>query len=263
LTAKTPSPSIRIFTKNSELRDTYASLKNGDIFIGRVRFRRNEEYLLLDMLERGVVFFPSALSQQICRSKVAQTVVFSEFMIPHTVSIHDQHDMMQATSYFHKHSIGMVVTKLDRKDGGLGINLWPDIEHVYNQASLNMLPYPFVIQPYMENCRDIRVIILDTYEEAYTRENAHNFRNNIHSGGVSRPYTLTENQKIMCRHIMARGKFPYAHLDLLESREGKTFLSEINLRGGIKGAKITPEEYKKRIDAIHGKFAKEIVTPLE
>ncbi len=244
----------QIFHQNSALREHYSDLRQGDIFIGRIRVKHTEEYLLLDLVERGVILFPSALSQQICRSKTAQVLLFKECMLPHTLAIHDQHEMLEAVSIYHQHAINRVVTKLDRKDGGLGVHLWPTIEDAYNQASLGTLPYPFVLQPYITKCRDIRVIMLDNYEEAYQRENPYNFRNNLHCGGSSTPCTLSKEQKSICKRVVERGKFPYAHIDLLVTESGQTYLTEINLRGGIKGAIISPEEYRERVEAIHANF---------
>ena len=41
---------------------------------------------------------------------------------------------------------------------------------------------------------------------------------------------------------MKRGKFPYAHIDLLTTEDGHNYLSEIALNGGMKGSRITREE---------------------
>ena len=49
---------------------------------------------------------------------------------------------------------------------------------------------------------------------------------------------------------MKRGKFPYAHLDMIYIGKEGPFLGEINLKGGIKGAKISSEEYNKIIQEI-------------
>jgi len=250
--AKQDSP--RSYQQNSELRAHYSDLRQGDIFIGRIQIRSNEEYLFLDLVERGVILFPSALSQQICRSKTAQVLLFKEFMLPHTLAIHDQHQMLEAVNYYHQHAIGQVVTKLDRKDGGLGVHLWSTIEDAYNQASLGSLPYPFVLQPYIAKCRDIRVILLNSYEEAYQRENPYNFRNNLHCGGFSTTFALSKEQKSLCMRVMERGKFPYAHIDLMVTESGQTYLTEINLRGGIKGATISTEEYREKVEEIHTNF---------
>ena len=62
---------------------------------------------------------------------------------------------------------------------------------------------------------------------------------------------LTAEQRTMCQQVMERGKFPYAHLDFMVTPVGETYLSEINLRGGIKGAKIHPDEYRNRLEQIH------------
>lgn len=38
------------------------------------------------------------------------------------------------------------------------------------------------------------------------------------------------------------------------TESGQTYLTEINLRGGIKGAIISPEKYRERVEAIHANF---------
>ena len=53
---------------------------------------------------------------------------------------------------------------------------------------------------------------------------------------------------------MARGGFPYAHIDLMVTADHRTYLAEINLRGGIRGAVISPADYQARVDSIHRAF---------
>ena len=48
---------------------------------------------------------------------------------------------------------------------------------------------------------------------------------------------------------MERGDFPYAHIDLMETPDKNLHLTEINLRGGLRGAQISSEEYRDRIAA--------------
>ena len=57
---------------------------------------------------------------------------------------------------------------------------------------------------------------------------------------------------------MERGSFPYGHLDILVTKDGKSYLGEINLKGGIKGAKISPEEYQEKVEAIHQMLLKKM-----
>ena len=65
---------------------------------------------------------------------------------------------------------------------------------------------------------------------------------NLVQGGKSRPYTLTKDQLDLCHRVMERGKFPYAHIDLLINEEGRGYVSEAALNGGMKGARIRRED---------------------
>jgi ribosomal protein S6--L-glutamate ligase len=215
-----------VIRDNSTLQAQYNSLQAGDIFVGRLCLKPSEESLLLDLTERGVHLIPSGLSQLTSRS-------------------------INSISDYQKNSITKMVTKHDRRNAGMGIHLWDSVEDVFTHASFNNIPFPFVIQPFMPDCKDIRVIVLDDYLEAYRRYNPYNFRNNLHHGGQSEPCQLSDKQLTLCKEVMERGRFPYGHLDILVTREGGSFLGEINLRGGIRGAKITPKEYQAKIDAIH------------
>ncbi|MCB2182542.1 MAG: hypothetical protein KQH63_10980 [Desulfobulbaceae bacterium] len=248
------SPRPSILTSNQNLFEKYHLLRQGDIFVGRLRLKKSEEHLLLDLVERGIILFPSALSQQVCRSKTFQAHLFVNEMLPHTTAIHDQHDMLEALNYYQHKAIGQVVTKDDRKNAGMGIFRWRDVEEVFTHSSLGSLPFPFVIQPFIKGSMDVRVIILGDYIEAYSRKNPYNFRNNLHCGGESTPYALTEKQRDLCKYVMDRGKFPYAHLDLMVLENGETYLAEINLRGGIKGARISGKDYNRKVDRIHEEF---------
>jgi len=245
------SPKTLVISDNSTLRAQYDSLQQGDIVIGRLRLRESEESLLLDLCERGVHLIPSGLSQLASRSKTMQTALFAPFMLPLTRSIHSHHDLIEAISDYHKNAVTAVVTKLDRRNAGMGVHLWPSVEEVFTHASLGNIPFPFVLQPFQPECHDIRVIILGDYIEAYRRHNPHNFRNNLHHGGHSESCELSGEQTNLCQLVMERGRFPYGHLDIIITQEGKSYLGEINLRGGIRGARITPEEYQVRVEIIH------------
>jgi len=245
------SPEKLVIRDNSTLRARYHSLRQGDIVVGRLRLRESEESLLHDLCTRGVHLIPSGLSQLVSRSKTLQATLFSPFMLPLTCAIHAHHDLIAAISDYAQHAITSVVTKLDRRNGGMGVHLWQSVEEVYTHASLGNIPFPFVLQPFAAECRDIRVVILGDYVEAYWRYNPHNFRNNLHHGGQSKPCTLSTEQLQLCRQVMARGQFPYGHLDILLTGDEKSYLGEINLRGGIRGAQISPEEYQVRVTAMH------------
>lgn len=247
-----------VIRDNSTLRDRYDALQAGDIFVGRLSLKPSEEPLLLDLTERGVHLIPSGLSQLTSRSKTLQATLFKPFMLPHTRAIHGLHDLIETISEYQKFSITKVVTKHDRRNAGMGVHLWNSIEDVFTQASFNTIPLPFVVQPFMPDSKDIRVVVLDDYIEAYWRHNPNNFRNNLHQGGLSEPCRMSEKQLALCQQVMERGRYPYGHLDLLVTREGDSFLGEINLRGGISGAKIKPKEYQAKVDAIHQRLLEEL-----
>jgi ribosomal protein S6--L-glutamate ligase len=124
--------------------------------------------------------------------------------------------------------------------------------------ALSKSAYPFVVQPFQERFTDVRVILVGDYVEAYTRFNPHNFRVNLASGGTGSPYQLSGEQEAFCRTVMQRGKFPFAHLDLMILENGKTYLSEIALNGGIKGARIDRQELDQKKQALLEQLAKDL-----
>ncbi|MDH4317908.1 MAG: hypothetical protein OEV64_05915, partial [Desulfobulbaceae bacterium] len=140
----------------------------------------------------------------------------------------------------------------DRANGGMGILRFASVEDIYNQVVTNSLPLPFIIQPYLADCMDYRVVLLGDTVDAYQRHNPHNFRHNLHCGGIGRAVSLSGEQLRLCREIMARGDFPYAHLDLLITPQGESMLSEINLRGGLRGSpNLTQKDYLEKTSLIH------------
>ncbi len=241
------STTPRVIHTNDDFFSCYHELQAGDIVTCRLRLKFGEEHILLDILERGIKLIPSATCQLASRSKCFQARLLSPLMIPHTVVIYDIHGLLKTVSLYGQHAIERVVLKHDRKNAGLGIHLFRDIEDVYTQAANDVLPYPFVLQPYIENSRDVRVIIIDDFVEAYERINPHNFRNNLHCGGNPLPVELSQDQLQLCRTAMKRGGYPYAHLDLMITEKEEVYLAETNLRGGMRGAVIDSKEYRLKI----------------
>ncbi len=236
---------------NQTLFSCYQQLNKNDIICGRIRLKPGEEHVLLDLLERGIHLIPSATAQLASRSKTFQARIFSEFMLPGTLAIYDTHALLSASSFYRQQQYTKVIVKHDRKNGGLGVHIFNDIEELYNHAGKGLFSFPFVIQPYQSTSRDIRVIILGDYLEAYERINPHNLRKNLHCGGHASPYGISLQQLDFCRRVMQRGKFPYAHIDLMLTTDGACHLLEINLRGGLKGAKISGREYLNKQAVIH------------
>jgi ribosomal protein S6--L-glutamate ligase len=237
----------------SEFRRLYRQLGAGDVIIGVLALRPGEEIKVLDLAERSVAFFPPVLAQLLGRSKVAQAEVLGEYMLPGTFVAYSLVDLAGKLPEFH--DLGAVIAKRDRAHLGLGVSLWPSLETLYSLAGLQGLTYPLVVQPFLGDARDLRVVALASYIEAYERVNRHSFRKNLFQGGSSQPAALTPAQENFCRQVMARGRFPYAILDLLlDPQDSRLYLSEISFKGGLTGARLSQAEFQRRVAALEEDF---------
>lgn len=240
------------------MKALYHTLSSGDVFIGNLSSKHLKQPMLIDMLERGIHCLPSPLSQILNSSKVAQAFTLKDWMLPNTYAILRRTDLIEAMNTFNANQIGPAVTKQDGMHCGHGIRRWETVETLYSFMALSESSYPFVLQPFQEKFTDVRVIIVGDYVEAYTRYNPNNFRVNITLGGTRSPHQLKGDQEAFCRSAMERGKFPFAHLDLMLLESGECYLSEVALNGGIKGAQIEREELDQKKKAMLEKMAKQI-----
>ena len=249
-----------IVTSNSQLKENYDALECGALVACVLRDGQSLEHSMIDLLERGVVIFPSARSQMATRSKCFQVRLYGRWMVPNTKVISSKKDLVLAIKIYERAGIGPVITKLDRGDCGLGINKWSNIEELFSAINFTSSPpFPFVRQPFLDNALDIRVVWLgERYIEAYTRKNPHSFRNNMHFGGEDSPYELSHEEKALCKRFVEIGDFPFAHIDLLKVMEKKRiYISEISLFGGLKGAKISQKECNMEKERIIGDFIRQ------
>lgn len=244
-----------IVTSLTELRRRYPDLKAGDLVLGPLAVKPGEEIKLWDLKERGVVFFPPLLAQVLARTKTAQAQVLAEFMVPGTFVAFGLPDL--AARLGDARLAGPVVTKRDGAHLGLGVSLWPSLEVLYSLASLHSLPFPLVVQPFLSEARDLRVIVLGDYVEAYERLNPQGFRKNLFQGGAFQPVPLTQELLAFCRRAMNKGKFPYAVLDILLSPQGRPYLSEINFHAGLKGSRLGQAEFRRRINLLKEEFQRQ------
>jgi glutathione synthase/RimK-type ligase-like ATP-grasp enzyme len=231
-----------IIKGNRELKNHYHELCSGDIFTGTISSRHMKSFMLIDLLERNINCLPSPLSQILNSSKAAQALILKDWMLPHTYVITKRTELIATINTYNKNSIGSVVTKEEHMHCGYGVKKWDSIETLYSFISQSESSYPFVVQPFIENFTDIRVITVGDYTEAYTRYNPDNFRMNIAAGGKSQPYMLKKEEKDFCYDILKRSRFPFAHIDLMITQNGSHYLTEIALNGGIKGANISRKE---------------------
>jgi glutathione synthase/RimK-type ligase-like ATP-grasp enzyme len=248
----------RIIQDNDSLFSRFEELKEGDVIVGRIRLRPGEEHLLLDLEARGIHLVPSATAQLCSRSKVFQARILHRFMVPGTAAVYDLHDLMRLVTEYGRREVDRVVCKLDRANAGQGILLFASVEDVYSQAVLGGLRFPFIVQPFVDRCRDIRAVFLGEHVEAYERRNPGNFRHNLHCGGSGIPWKLGGKEREICRQAMERAGFLYAHVDLLVTPDDEVYLNEMNLRGGLRGATIGQQEYLQAVDLIHSRVLAEL-----
>lgn len=244
-------PGYRLVRTTQGFRDLYGQLQRGDAVLGPLALHPGEEVKFIDLADRGVEFFPPVLALILSRSKVAQAEVLGDFMIPGTFVAYG---LSNLAGKMDRVFSGPVVSKRDRAHLGLGVGFWPTLEALYSLGSLQGLPYPLVVQPFLAEARDLRVVVVADYAEAYERINHQGFRKNLFQGGVSRPVALTTEMREFYGRVMARGRFPYAVLDLLLDPAGKVYLSEINFHGGLKGAAITQAEFREKVARLQEDF---------
>jgi ribosomal protein S6--L-glutamate ligase len=243
----------RLIRSITDFRRHYRQLGAGDVIIGVLALRPGEEIKALDLADRGVIFFPPVLAQLLARSKAAQAEVLGEYMLPGSFVAYALTDLAGKLPEFQAREA--VVAKRDRAHLGLGISLWPSLETLYSLAGLQGLTYPLVAQPFLDGARDLRVVVVGDYVEAYERVNPHSFRKNLFQGGSSHPAALTPEQQDFCREVMARGKFPYAILDLLlDPQGGRPYLSEISFKGGLTGARLSQTDFRRLVAALEEDF---------
>ncbi|MEJ5358072.1 MAG: hypothetical protein WHT06_05310 [Desulfobacterales bacterium] len=228
------------------IRARLAELVPGDVAAGPLPASFLSGPLAVDLAERGVRFVPSLLCQMLTRSKCAQVEILSSFMAPHTRAVRRRAELLQAVDDYARLGIGAVVSKQEGLHCGHGVRRWESAEALYNTVAFEEKGFPFVLQPFIEGLADVRVIVVGDYVEAYLRENPFHFRANLAAGGTGRPFPMDPAAERFCRAVMARGRFPYAHLDLQLTPEGKCYLAEIALEAGAAAARIGRAELARR-----------------
>lgn len=250
-----------IIRSAGELDRHFDRLGRGDVILGMLPAKYLRPALVTDLLERGVRCAPSPLCQLISRSKCAQALLLRQWMAPHTLVIARRAELMDAVGYCARNRIGPVVTKQEGMHCGHGIRRWDNPETLYNIVAFNSADYPFVLQPFLADITDVRVIVAGDYVEAYVRENDLNFRANLAVGGAGRHLEMDPVVERLCRAVMKRGRFPYAHIDLHLTPGGRCWLSEIALEGGIAAAHIERAELQRRKQDILERLAQAEAEP--
>lgn len=247
-----------IITRFSHLTQVFDDIGPGDLFLGQVPSCHLKSAILIDLTARGVYLLPSADAQVLSASKSAQALALKRWMAPDTRVIQRRKALLDAIVDYERNGITAAVTKSEHRHCGHGVRKWDQLETMYNCLTLNDCHYPFVLQPFLDVETDLRVIVVGDYREAYARSNPHGFRKNLATGGASAPHSLSAAQKALCRAVMERAQMPYAHIDLMITRGGETFLSEVSLAGGLRGATVSDAELAAMKQAHLEKMAEEL-----
>lgn len=87
-----------------------------------------------------------------------------------------------------------------------------------------------------DNNSDIRVnMVGDKVCTAMKRTAADNdFRSNITNGGTMEKYSVTPQEELICKQVMAALKLDYAGIDLLKDTTGKVYVCEVNSNAHFK-----------------------------
>ena len=245
----------RLIRSISDFRRHYRQLSAGDLVLGVLSVQSGEEIKILDLATRGVAFFPAVLCQLLAaprrpRLKFWRTIWFLGVLWPMPCRI------------WPRTSPNLKAVKQWWPSGTGAIWAWgsasgPHWKPCTAWASLQGLTYPLVVQPLLVEARDVRVVVLGDYVEAYERFNPHNFRKNLFQGGSSQPLGLAPELEDFCRVVMARGKFPYAILDLLlDPADCRPYVSEISFKGGLTGSRLSQAEFRARVAALEEEFCR-------
>lgn len=148
------------------------------------------------------------------------------------------------------------VVKPDSGLGGVGVELIHNEKELDDYFENMQIGQAYVAQEYIETSRgrDIRVVVLHGkyyYSMERKATNPDEFRSNIHVGGVSRPYELTEEEKAFCERVASVIDLPIVGLDLMVG-DGEYVLAEVN---GFPG--IPLEEMQKAYKAVIDRYLEE------
>lgn len=148
------------------------------------------------------------------------------------------------------------VVKPDTGLGGQGVELIHNKEELDAYFDKMKNGEIYVAQEYIKTSRgrDIRVVILHGkyfYSMERCATNPDEFRSNVHVGGVSRSYELSEDDKHFCEKVASVIDLPIMGLDLMIG-DGEYVLAEIN---GFPGMPL--EKMKEAYPSVLDKYLEE------
>lgn len=175
------------------------------------------------------------------KSRCLQVDALGQFMLPHTRSIRNSQQMLQAMQVFNENNISDFVSKVD-ESGTTPTCRWSDKSMF--QVLQSHIATPIVIQPFLEDYMDLSVFICGDYTEVRERVNDKSWNRSEYAGGRTWPVSLSQSTDEFCREVMSVAKFPFAFLDIFVKRvpfadTPRYYLNKISLTGKTS---LAPEE---------------------
>ncbi|MGD9022929.1 MAG: hypothetical protein PVJ62_04030 [Deltaproteobacteria bacterium] len=169
-------------------------------------------------------------------SKAHQALHYRDHMVPNTRVVFTRSKAHTVLSEYAEKEITKSVVKEDR--GAMGLGDYPcwSLNELARTIMHTAKP-PVVIQPVLEDFKEIRLVILEDTIVAKEKSNSDKiFWKNRIFGGVTKIMTPGQEAVEFGKEMMKIGRFPWAYMDLFIAG-GAIFLSEINLSGSNSGLK--------------------------
>ena len=187
------------------------------------------------LLEAGLKCIVDLKEIQVVRSKIATYQRFAKhgIRIPDTMVFFKYSNREKLVERF-----GFpFVVKPDSGLGGMGVELIHNREELDAYFETVQYGQAYVAQEYIATSkgRDIRVVMLDGkyyYSMERRATDPNEFRSNVHVGGVTEVYELTDEEKAFCERVASVINLPIMGLDLMIG-DGEFVLAEVNGFPGI------------------------------
>ncbi|MBW1896534.1 MAG: hypothetical protein JRI47_05710 [Deltaproteobacteria bacterium] len=188
---------------------------------------------------RGTDIFPPLLCQNLSLSKIHQALHYVDYMIPNTQVVFRKSHIQNILRDCAEKNILKTVVKEDRSAIGMGDHPCWSLNELA-RTMIHLAKPPVVVQPMLEEYREIRLLIFrDTVVAKEKTNDANVFWRNRFFGGVAEIIMPDKDVVEFGKEMMDMGKFPWVYMDLFVTGDG-IYLSEINLSGSNAGLK----EYK-------------------
>lgn len=207
----------------------YLTINHDDVVFS---LRYNSLWYKKLQTEKNVQLLPHPEQIALWASKIRQAQLFNEYVVPHTKWAINIIDLLILKQYYDNHYSGELVTKPERNSGfGRDVRKWKNIDEII--SFFNQYPTkfePMIIQSFIDNYKDYRVIMLGEYIYTKQRKNSKKWRQNVHLGADITATTLTKKEYEFCKKILQISNLPFIYIDLMITPD-HIYLGEISLTG--------------------------------